>query len=109
MLSSFSTASSSLPPAVLYSAAELRYLHEGIIADCRQDGRSRLDYRYFHIKTGIRPQANGSAEIRLEDTIVDVTINLQVTSCSPLLPDEGIITCSVEWYHIILYSHLFRQ
>ena len=89
--------SSSLPSAVLFSPSEALYLHEGVAADCRQDGRSRLDYRYFLITTGVMPQAKGSATMILEDTQITVSVNLEVTPCSPEHPNEGIVQCSVEW------------
>ena len=34
------------------SASERLFIRDGIVADVRNDGRQRLDYRYFTLKTG---------------------------------------------------------
>ena len=89
--------SASLVPSLLLSPTERRYLIQGIQADLRNDGRSRLDYRFFHLTTNPIPHAAGSARIRLDGTDVLVAATLDVSPVDVARPEEGIVQCSVEF------------
>jgi len=78
------------------SSTERKYITEGIAQDVRNDGRQRIDYRHFGLKTGVVPHANGSARITLDTTDVIVTVMLEVGVPEANTPDEGRIMCSVD-------------
>ncbi|THU74197.1 hypothetical protein C4D60_Mb04t30830 [Musa balbisiana] len=56
------------------SEGEKRFIQGGIAQDLRTDGRQRLHYRPISVETGVIPQANGSARVRLGATDVIVSI-----------------------------------
>jgi len=84
------------------SAGEVAYICGGAASNCRLDGRTRLDLRPFSVRTGVLPQANGSASIHLQDTHVLVTVTL--TMVEPEMEEEeqggasgvGMVKCNVE-------------
>lgn len=51
--------------AIVLSDFEAAYIKRGVNVDLRGDGRSRKDYRYFELKTGVVSNTSGSAEIKL--------------------------------------------
>ncbi|KAF3792133.1 putative exosome complex exonuclease [Nymphaea thermarum] len=56
------------------SSGEKRFIRGGIEQDLRPDGRRRLHYRPISIETGVIPQANGSARVRIGSTDVIVSV-----------------------------------
>ena len=78
------------------SSSERHFLSNGVVCDLRSDGRSRLDYRYFQLRSSVVPQAAGSARMRLEGTDVIVAVTADITPTDWSQPDEGLLLCSVE-------------
>jgi exosome complex component RRP42 len=78
------------------SESEAAYVRASVAADVRSDGRARLRFRPCVLETGLLPQANGSARLRLGDTDVLVSVKLEIGE--PLLsaPDSGRLSVSVE-------------
>lgn len=79
------------------SASEQKYIAEGIEADVRADGRSRLAYRNLVIETSLLTQSNGSARVSLENSGTDIlaSVKLEVTTPKPEAPDAGIVQVAV--------------
>ena len=92
-----STSSSSVTPSLLLSPTERQFLVDGIHCDIRNDGRSRLDYRFFQLTTAAVPHASGSARIRLDGTDILVAVTLDITPVNPERPTQGIALCEVEF------------
>lgn len=80
----------------MLSSAEVTYTLQGIDQDLREDGRSRLDYRYLAIDVGIVPQASGSARLRLGATDVLVGVVAELSDPDEVTPDIGRILISVD-------------
>eukprot|EP01117_Protostelium_nocturnum_P009149 TRINITY_DN3275_c0_g1_i2.p1 TRINITY_DN3275_c0_g1~~TRINITY_DN3275_c0_g1_i2.p1 ORF type:complete len:289 (+),score=117.75 TRINITY_DN3275_c0_g1_i2:201-1067(+) len=78
------------------SEAEREFLIGGINSNCRNDGRNRLDFRPFKVKTGILNQTNGSSRVLLSNTDVLVGIKCEVGDPDPHFPSQGRIHVSVE-------------
>eukprot|EP00249_Psilotum_nudum_P011230 c23039_g1_i1 orf=380-1252(-) len=78
------------------SVAEKRFIVGGIAQDLRSDGRGRHHFRNFSIDTGVIPQANGSARIRLGATDVIVAIKAELGRPHGNIPNHGKIEISVE-------------
>lgn len=78
------------------SSSQRKYIAEGIAQDVRNDGRQRIDYRHFSLKTGVIAHANGSARITLDNTDIIVTVMLEVGEPDENRPKEGKIVCSVD-------------
>jgi len=78
------------------SPAERKYIVEGVEANLRSDGRSRQDFRYFTLETGVTVQTNGSARVKLDGT--DVLVGVKVDIGEPLQDklDQGRVEFSVE-------------
>ena len=66
-------------------------------ADLRNDGRSRLDWRFFRLSTAVIPHAAGSARIQLANTEAIVAVTLDIVPTAHSAPHEGIVKCSVEF------------
>lgn len=78
------------------SSNERQYIAEGIGLDIRNNGRQRVDYRHFDLKTGVIPHANGSARITLDTTDIIVTVMLEIGAPDDDKPNQGKIMCSVD-------------
>lgn len=78
------------------SSYERTFIEEGIAQNVRNDGRGRMDYRHFDVKTGAVPHANGSARLQLDTTDILVGVNLEIGQPDPDKPTLGKIVCSVE-------------
>lgn len=76
--------------------AERRYIAEGAEQNIRNDGRGRLDYRYFNVQTGVIPNASGSARITLDETDVIVAVKAEIGSPALETPKSGRVECTVE-------------
>ncbi|XP_068646503.1 uncharacterized protein [Aristolochia californica] len=67
--------------------------------DLRFDGRKRLHYRPISVETGVIPQANGSARIRLGAADVIASVKAELGRPSPLQPGKGKVAIFVECSH----------
>ncbi|KAK9167300.1 hypothetical protein Scep_002491 [Stephania cephalantha] len=78
------------------SAGEKHFIKGGIDQDLRSDGRKRLTYRPISIETGVIPQANGSARLRMGDTDVIATVKAEIGKPSHLHPNRGKVAIFVD-------------
>ncbi|OAY71227.1 Exosome complex component RRP42 [Ananas comosus] len=78
------------------SEGERRFIRGGIAQDLRSDGRRRLQYCPISVQTGVIPQANGSARVRLGATDVIATIKAELGKPSLLQPDKGKVSIHVD-------------
>ncbi|GLT27448.1 hypothetical protein SLA2020_024450 [Shorea laevis] len=78
------------------SVGERHFIQGGIAQDLRSDGRKRLTYRPIYVETGIIPQANGSARVRLGATDVIASVKAELGRPSAMQPDKGKITINVD-------------
>ncbi len=76
-------------PAV--SDGEREYIRSGVLADLRDDGRARRDYRPLSLETGLVSHACGSVRLTLPRTQVLVAVKAQVAAPSADAPDRGIL------------------
>ncbi|KAI9472368.1 MAG: ribosomal protein S5 domain 2-type protein [Benjaminiella poitrasii] len=83
-------------PEPLVSPAEKSYIEQGVLSDCRGDGRARFEYRHLVLETGLLSQASGSARCRLGDSDVLVGIKVEIGEVDPTRPKQGRIICNVE-------------
>lgn len=58
------------------SLGEQHFIQGGIAQDLRCDGRKRLTYRPIHVETGVIPQANGSARVKIGATEVIASVKV---------------------------------
>ena len=82
----------------MLSTAERKYVAAGVAANVRADGRGRLDYRYVEVHTGVLPQCNGSARVKLVGSSTDVVaaVKLEVGAPAAGAPTEGRVSVMVE-------------
>jgi exosome complex component RRP42 len=74
-----------------------KHVAELLKKDAREDGRKPLEYRQpIAVKTGIADTAEGSAEVQIGDTIVQVGIKLSIGVPYPDTPDEGCLMVGAE-------------
>lgn len=83
------------------SESEVKFIEGGVSSNVRADGRGRLDFRPIEIETGVIPQANGSARLRLglaprETTDVLVGVKAEIGEPDPSSPGKGSIRFSVQ-------------
>lgn len=78
------------------SAGEKHFIQGGIAQDLRSDGRKRLTYRPIYVETGLIPQANGSARVRLGATEVIASIKAELGKPSSSQPDKGKVSIYVD-------------
>eukprot|EP01069_Polyplicarium_translucidae_P012935 Polyplicarium_translucidae@DN662_c0_g1_i1.p1 len=76
------------------SLAEFRFLTDGILQDCRSDGRRRAAYRPLSVETGIFPSAAGSSRVRNLENDLLVGVKLDLRKCDSA--DAGRIFVSVD-------------
>jgi len=79
------------------SAGERKFIIEGIQQNLRNDGRTILDMRPFSVETGMIPQTNGSARVKLSSTDVLVGIKVEIGDPDPDFPEQGRLEVQVEW------------
>ncbi|OWM87371.1 exosome complex component RRP42 [Punica granatum] len=77
------------------SVGEKLFIQGGIAQDLRTDGRKRLTYRPIYVETGVIPQANGSARVRLGGTDVIASVKAEIGRPSPMQPDKGKVAIYV--------------
>ncbi|KAJ8750622.1 hypothetical protein K2173_015797 [Erythroxylum novogranatense] len=78
------------------SDGEKRFIHGGIDQNIRSDGRKRDAYRPIFVETGVIPQANGSARIRMGATEVIASVKAELGKPSALQPDKGKVAIFVD-------------
>ncbi|KAL5540240.1 hypothetical protein UlMin_044480 [Ulmus minor] len=78
------------------SLGEKHFIQGGIAQDLRADGRKRLVYRPIYVETGVIPQANGSARVRLGTTEVIASVKAELGRPSPMQPDKGKVSVYVD-------------
>tara|TARA_Y100000768_G_scaffold103957_2_gene76062 strand:+ start:9422 stop:10201 length:780 start_codon:yes stop_codon:yes gene_type:complete len=64
--------------------------------DTRIDGRSRWEGRKLEVEHSILPRAEGSAKVRMGDTIVFAGVKFQIMQPYPDRPNQGGLMCSAE-------------
>ncbi|KAJ1691256.1 hypothetical protein LUZ63_015411 [Rhynchospora breviuscula] len=78
------------------SEGEKQFLRGGIEQNLRADGRTRNQFRPISVETGVIPQANGSARVRLGATEVIASIKAELGKPSVLHPDKGKVSIFVD-------------
>ncbi|KAF9591410.1 hypothetical protein IFM89_004108 [Coptis chinensis] len=78
------------------SGGEKHYIQGGIAQDLRTDGRTRLAYRQISVQTGVIPQANGSARVKLGGTDVIASVKAELGKPNYLYPDKGKVAIYVD-------------
>ena len=64
--------------------------------DARIDGRARWEGRELEVQHSILPRAEGSARVRMGDTIVLAGVKFQIMTPYPDRPNQGGLMCSAE-------------
>ncbi|HJM13410.1 MAG TPA: hypothetical protein QF641_02840 [Candidatus Thalassarchaeaceae archaeon] len=64
--------------------------------DSRIDGRQRWEGRELEIEHSVLPRAEGSARVRMGDTIVFAGVKFQIMQPYPDRPNQGGLMCSAE-------------
>ncbi|XP_010547205.1 PREDICTED: exosome complex component RRP42-like [Tarenaya hassleriana] len=75
------------------SVGEQHFIKGGIAQDLRSDGRKRLTYRPIYVETGVIPQANGSARVRMGGTDVIASVKAEIGRPSS---DKGKVAIFVD-------------
>eukprot|EP00386_Alphamonas_edax_P009984 GDKI01032574.1.p1 GENE.GDKI01032574.1~~GDKI01032574.1.p1 ORF type:complete len:302 (-),score=92.00 GDKI01032574.1:69-974(-) len=78
------------------SAAEKRFLEDGIKQGFRNDGRSCVDYRPLIVESGVIPSASGSARVRSAQTDVLCGVKCEMSKPEPGHEFEGMFKIEVE-------------
>ncbi|KAJ8538674.1 hypothetical protein K7X08_029970 [Anisodus acutangulus] len=78
------------------SVGEKNFIKGGIAQDLRNDGRKRLTYRPIYVETGVIPQANGSARVKLGATDVIASVKAELGRPTASHPDQGKVSIYVE-------------
>ncbi|XP_050204220.1 uncharacterized protein LOC126654426 [Mercurialis annua] len=78
------------------SNGEKNFIQGGISQNLRCDGRKRYDYRPIFVETGVIPQANGSARVRIGATEVIASVKAELGRPSVLHPDKGKVSIYVD-------------
>lgn len=78
------------------SIGEKNFIRGGIAQDLRCDGRKRLSYRPIHVDTGVIPQANGSARVRIGGTDVIASVKAELGRPNSSQPDKGKVLIYID-------------
>uniref|UniRef100_A0A7C9CGI3 Ribosomal RNA-processing protein 42 n=1 Tax=Opuntia streptacantha TaxID=393608 RepID=A0A7C9CGI3_OPUST len=78
------------------SIGEKNFIRGGIAQDLRCDGRKRLSYRPIGVETGVIPQANGSARVRIGGTDVIASVKAELGRPTPSQPDRGKVSINID-------------
>ncbi|KHN00660.1 Exosome complex component RRP42 [Glycine soja] len=78
------------------SLGETHFIQGGIAQDLRCDGRKRLTYRPISVETGVIPQTNGSARVRMGATDVIASVKAELGKPSLLQPDKGKVSIYID-------------
>lgn len=72
------------------------HLAELAAEDKRHDGRDRFEGRDVELEINCLPRAEGSARVRMGDTIVLAGVKFQIMTPYPDRPNQGGLMCSAE-------------
>jgi len=72
------------------------HLSELAVNDARIDGRSQWEGRNLEIEHSVLPRAEGSARVRMGDTIVLAGVKFQIMQPYPDRPNQGGLMCSAD-------------
>ncbi|MFL2974877.1 MAG: RNA-binding protein [Candidatus Thalassarchaeaceae archaeon] len=72
------------------------HLSELAVNDARIDGRSQWGGRNLEIAHSVLPRAEGSARVRMGDTIVLAGVKFQIMQPYPDRPNQGGLMCSAD-------------
>ncbi|XP_057531752.1 uncharacterized protein LOC130809913 isoform X1 [Amaranthus tricolor] len=78
------------------SRGEKNFIRGGIAQDLRCDGRKRLSYRPIHVDTGVIPQADGSARVRIGGTYVIASVKAELGRPSSSQPNKGKVSIHID-------------
>lgn len=78
------------------SLGEKHFIKGGIAQDLRTDGRKRLTYRPIYVETGVIPQANGSARVKMGATDVMACVKAELGRPTGLDPDKGKVSIFID-------------
>ncbi|KAJ8423361.1 hypothetical protein Cgig2_011622 [Carnegiea gigantea] len=78
------------------SIGEKNFIRGGIAQDLRCDGRKRLSYRPIGVETGVIPQANGSARVRVGGTDIIASVKAELGRPNPSQPDQGKVSINID-------------
>ncbi|XP_054781282.1 uncharacterized protein LOC129288635 [Prosopis cineraria] len=78
------------------SLGEKQFIQGGIAQDLRSDGRKRLTYRPIYVETGVIPQANGSARVRMGATDVIASVKAELGKPNSLQPNKGKVSIRID-------------
>ena len=72
------------------------HLNDLAVNDARIDGRSQWEGRNLEIEHSVLPRAEGSARVRMGDTIVLAGVKFQIMQPYPDRPNQGGLMCSAD-------------
>ncbi len=72
------------------------HLSDLAVNDARIDGRSQWEGRNLEIEHSVLPRAEGSARVRMGDTIVLAGVKFQIMQPYPDRPNQGGLMCSAD-------------
>src|SRR5665648_665034 len=72
------------------------YIYSKLLIGERVDGRSLTDIREISVKTGVIEKAEGSALVKMGETVVLVGVKMQPGTPFPDSPNSGVIISNVE-------------
>ncbi len=72
------------------------HLTDLAVNDARIDGRSQWEGRNLEIEHSVLPRAEGSARVRMGDTIVLAGVKFQIMQPYPDRPNQGGLMCSAD-------------
>ncbi|MEM2637520.1 MAG: exosome complex protein Rrp42 [Candidatus Korarchaeota archaeon] len=90
----------------IVSILEAKRVFEALSEGKRIDGRRFDEYRPVEIETNVISNANGSAKVRIGETELIAGLKAELVSPFPDMPDQGIISVSLEITALADPSHL---
>uniref|UniRef100_A0A803L3C9 Ribosomal RNA-processing protein 42 n=1 Tax=Chenopodium quinoa TaxID=63459 RepID=A0A803L3C9_CHEQI len=78
------------------SFGEKNFIRGGIAQNLRCDGRKRLSYRPIFVDTGVIPQANDSARVRIGGTDVIASVKAELGRPNSSQPNKGKISIHID-------------
>lgn len=79
------------------SDGERKFVLGGVAQGVRGDGRAKMDFRHIELEVGTLPQANGSALVRIAETVALAGVKAAIGAPTAERPKEGRIEVSVEF------------
>ena len=83
------------------SSSEQRYILEGCLANCREDGRSRDEFRPYYGVVNDFALSYGSARVFLptQKTHLLVSVKAELVVPASAAPNEGVVEVRVDFMH----------